>query len=69
MRLKLQRSSADDETAKLDSYDHAIVAVLLCAMLGFLFREVVMYMHGRRRLLQLQDELENVEGTNDDHCE
>lgn len=55
-------SAVDAETAKLDSYDHAIVAVLLFVMLGFLFREAVKYRQGRQRLLQLQDELEDAEG-------
>ena len=55
--------SSDEETARLDSYDHAIVAVLLFLMLGFLFREAIKYRRGRQRLLQLQDELESAGGT------
>lgn len=61
-------SMSDAETAQLDSYDHAIVSVLLFAMLGFLFREAVKYRQSRQRLLQIQDNLER-EGASEEHSE
>lgn len=53
---------SQDEVVKLDKMDHAIVAVLLFAMLSFLFKEVLGCVRGRRRIIRLQQEVQAFEG-------
>jgi len=61
---------SQDEVAKLDKMDHAIVAVLLFAMLSFLFKEVLRCVRGRRRIIRLQQEVQAFEdAAKDEHAD
>lgn len=53
---------SEEDVAKLDKMDHAIVAVLLFAMLSFLFKQVLQCVKGRRNILRLHQEAQAFEG-------